>query len=155
MVDKNEELHSSHKLVRCFIVSREGVKKLRYVEIETFRLWEFLMTEKHGQKVIEPVPCLWIDECQFEEHSDLYSHSSNVMPVNRVAVTIFDSNFGFEHIFQRYVYAFDTDELIQHIRLRSQKMYEANNFDIQIIRGYSIERWVHDDKLPFILGLSD
>jgi hypothetical protein len=53
----------SQKLVRCEI-RREGDGTLstpRYVPLEIFGLWEFLMTRKHGFNVDDSRASLWLD----------------------------------------------------------------------------------------------
>jgi hypothetical protein len=53
----------SQKLVRCYIrpagASRQPTP--RFVPLEIFGLWEFLMTRKHGFEILEPNASLWLD----------------------------------------------------------------------------------------------
>ena len=53
---------ASQKLVRCELV-RPGatVGTMRYVPLEIFGLWEFLMRQKHGFQVTATIASLWID----------------------------------------------------------------------------------------------
>jgi hypothetical protein len=53
---------ASHKLVRCELSRPEaGVGTVRYVPLEIFGLWEFLMRTKHRFEVAVPIASLWID----------------------------------------------------------------------------------------------
>jgi hypothetical protein len=66
---------ASQKLVRCDI-ARSGDRKglsTRYVPLEIFGLWEYLMTRRHGFEVREARASLWLDseeapEAAYEEH---------------------------------------------------------------------------------------
>jgi len=54
---------ASQKLVRCEI-RRPGAdtdSTVRYVPLEIYGLWEFLMTQKHRFEVTRSVASLWID----------------------------------------------------------------------------------------------
>jgi hypothetical protein len=66
---------ASQKLVRCQIRhSRDaGAVSTRYVPLEIFGLWEFLMTQRHGFEVDDPRASLWLDseeapESAYGEH---------------------------------------------------------------------------------------
>jgi len=53
---------ASQKLVRCELKRPEaGTGTVRYVPLEIFGLWEFLMRTKHGFDVAGSIASLWID----------------------------------------------------------------------------------------------
>jgi hypothetical protein len=54
---------ASQKLVRCEIRRQDSVADatVRYVPLEIFGLWEFLMRTKHRFEVARSVASLWID----------------------------------------------------------------------------------------------
>jgi hypothetical protein len=53
---------ASHKLVRCELKRPEAdMGTVRYVPLEIFGLWEFLMRTKHRFEVAGTVASLWID----------------------------------------------------------------------------------------------
>ena len=54
---------ASQKLVRCEIRRPEDPNgaSIRYVPLEIYGLWEFLMTEKHGFEVLSARSSLWLD----------------------------------------------------------------------------------------------
>jgi hypothetical protein len=65
----------SQKLVRCEIRPRgsNALPTPRFIPLEIFGLWEFLMTSKHGFEVLEPRASLWLDmedspETAYHEH---------------------------------------------------------------------------------------
>jgi len=53
----------SQKLVRCLIRPIRSTLPAtpRYVPLEIFGLWEFLMRNKHGFEVVETQASLWLD----------------------------------------------------------------------------------------------
>lgn len=52
---------ASQKLVRCEIKRPGSAGTVRYVPLEIFGLWEFLMRQKHQFEVSASVASLWID----------------------------------------------------------------------------------------------
>ena len=66
---------ASQKLVRCEI-RRNGAERdeqVRYVPLEIYGLWEYLMTRRHGFEVGAVRASLWLDaeetpESAYEEH---------------------------------------------------------------------------------------
>jgi hypothetical protein len=54
---------SSQKLVRCEIRKRDaqGEGSVRFVPLEIYGLWEYLMRTKHEFDVVRSVASLWID----------------------------------------------------------------------------------------------
>ena len=73
----------SQKLVRCSIRRRgdRGPGSPRYIPLEIYGLWEYLMSARHGFEVLEPRASLWLDmedapeaaygESQFERVTEL------------------------------------------------------------------------------------
>src|SRR5438552_2688105 len=54
---------SSQKIVRCFVRPIDGNQQPtpRYVPLEIYGLWEFMMRTRHGFEVLEPRASLWLD----------------------------------------------------------------------------------------------
>lgn len=53
----------SQKLVRCEVRApgQNPSPSARYIPLEIFGLWSFLMSQRHGFDVIEPKASLWLD----------------------------------------------------------------------------------------------
>lgn len=53
----------SQKLVRCAIRRRGSPEpgSARYIPLEIFGLWEYLMSAKHDFEVVTPLASLWLD----------------------------------------------------------------------------------------------
>jgi hypothetical protein len=66
---------ASQKLVRCEVRSATGENgiSIRFVPLEIYGLWEFLMTKRHGFRVHDARASLWLDaeeapEAAYDEH---------------------------------------------------------------------------------------
>ncbi len=155
LVASRREFHQSQKLVRCVTRNSTGDGRLRLVEMENFKLWEYLMTTKHGLKIEEPAPCLWVHSAEYEQNEAIYSHSANVEQVNRVVVSIFDEYYSFSHIVSRFSHENDTEQLVQVLSNHMKgRIDNDDKVDLFVIQGYCIERWHHAEKPPLSLGLS-
>ena len=53
-------------LVRCEITNRDGDPGVRYVEHSLFRLWQYMMANKHGLVVHGLAVCLWLPEQEWQ-----------------------------------------------------------------------------------------
>jgi hypothetical protein len=53
----------SQKLVRCEIrkAGVPGERQVRFIPLEIFGLWEYLMSTRHGFEVLGPRASLWLD----------------------------------------------------------------------------------------------
>lgn len=149
------EFRQSQKLIRCVARNSKCDGRLRLVEMESFKLWEYLMTTKHDMKIEEPAPCLWVHEDEYQQKEEIYSRSANIEPVNRVVVSIFDEYYNFSHIVNRFALENDTEPLInvlnEHMKSRIDN---GDKVDLFVIKGYCVERWHHAEKPPLLIGLS-
>ncbi len=149
------DLHQSQKLVRCITRNARGEGRLRLVELESFKLWEYLMTSKHRLRIEEPAPCLWVHREEYEQNEAIYSHAANVEQVNRVVVSIYDEYYSFSHIVNRFAHQSDTAQLVQVLRSHMQgRIDNGDECDVFVIPGYCVERWHHADKPPLSIGLA-
>ena len=53
----------SQKLVRCRVRRRGSTEagSPRYIPLEIFGLWEYMMQTRHGFEILEPCASLWLD----------------------------------------------------------------------------------------------
>ena len=75
-ISTREARVSSQKLLRCEIRSRGngGQRSERYIPLEIFGLWEYLMTHRHDFEIIQPRASLWLDmedspEAAYQDHA--------------------------------------------------------------------------------------
>ena len=98
----------SQKLVRCSI-RRRGAEdaeqgSTRFVPLEIYGLWEYLMTTKHSFEVVLPMASLWLDM----EHSPEAAYSEQQFErVTEVTAFVYS---GRDEMFTRACRYFRTDE---------------------------------------------
>ena len=97
---------ASQKLVRCEIRRRgsAGPSTSRFIPLEIFGLWEYLMANKHDFEVINPRASLWLDM----EDSPEAAYSENQFErVTEVSAFVYS---GRDEMFTRACRYFRTDE---------------------------------------------
>ncbi len=78
------------KLVRCTL-AREGDNlgeddgNVRFVPLEEFKLWSFLMEKKHGFKIKKAEASLWFDEDVYEDWQKNYQ-KERLEPVKELII---------------------------------------------------------------------
>ncbi len=89
---------ASEKLVRCRVSKRNGSAAghptSRYIPLDIFQLWEFLMRERHSFDVSSPVTSLWFERGETSEST--YS-GLDIEPVTRVELFFFAEEDGMLH----------------------------------------------------------
>lgn len=91
----------SQKLIRCE-VSRSGIPgaaTVRYVPMEIYGLWEFLMTAKHQFAIAKPQASLWVD---IEESPELAYSEDQYERVTELTLFIFSERDGMFGKVSRY-----------------------------------------------------
>jgi hypothetical protein len=104
---------SSRKLVRCEVGRSEAPQTTtsgtsRYVELEIFGLWEYLMASKHGFRVVEPRASLWLD---MEDAPEAAYGESQFDRVTQVTAFVYSERDGMFTRVRRYFQSDRVDEL--------------------------------------------
>src|SRR5438552_16952669 len=96
----------SQKLIRCGIrpEGAGGPGTARFVPLEIFGLWEFLMRSKHGFEVLEPRASLWLD---MEDSPETAYQEHQFERVTEITAFVFS---GRDEMFTRSCRYFPTDE---------------------------------------------
>ena len=100
---------ASQKLVRCEIKRRgqNGAGTSRFIPLEIFGLWEYLMITKHDFEIVQPKASLWLDM----EDSPEAAYSENQYDrVTEVSAFVYS---GRDEMFTRACRYFRTDECEQ------------------------------------------
>lgn len=151
---EHSTFHPSQKLVRCQVVNRYQEASVRFVEIGAFRLWEYLMTNKHGLSVSEPTLCLWIDENDYQRSARVFDRAGEIEYVDCIAVDLFDPEYRFSQTIFRYVRTAESEQVIEI--LRSHIPRELSNPDtcrIDVISGRVVQRWHPSASRNILTGL--
>lgn len=87
---------ASQKIVRCEVRPPGGSVSAtpRFIPLEIFGLWEFLMTAKHGFEVTEPCASLWLDTEDTPEASYSEDQYERVTEVTLFAYSQRDDMFA-------------------------------------------------------------
>jgi len=146
----------SKKLIRCFVSKKGDEPGVRFVELELFKLWKYMMQNRHGFEVEDLSLCLWIAEDRFERNRKLYEASGRIEEVDRVQVLIFDQNHGFCHTTSRYVPTADTSKfqeiLLSHV---AEDVRSSDGFEMNLDRGVCIEKETAQELRNIVMGLSE
>lgn len=100
---------ASQKLVRCEIrkVGMDGPAQTRFIPLEIFGLWEYLMTTKHGFEVVQARASLWLD---MEDSPEAAYGDSEYDRVTEVSAFVYS---GRDQMFTRACRYFPTAECEQ------------------------------------------
>src|SRR5258706_10483398 len=96
----------SQKLVRCHIrrPAPEGADTERFVPLEIFGLWEYLMRTKHEFEIVKPLASLWLD---MEDSPEAAYTESQFDRVTEVTAFVYS---GRDEMFMRACRYFPTHE---------------------------------------------
>ena len=81
----------SQKLVRCEVRSDASPPSVRYIPMEIYGLWEYLMVHKHGFDVRSLGASLWID---VEESPEVAYTESSYERVTEVTLFVYSEQDG-------------------------------------------------------------
>jgi len=155
MLTSFEKDNLSQKLIRCQVVSKKNkAESLRFIELEHFKLWAYMMFHKHGMRIKDASLWLWVKERDFLERREIYSRFPEVEEVNRIELLLFDELNGFSHTVSRYALK-EESHILEKVLLKhlASDLAAAANYEMKTLRGYCIKSGKHFDKM--VLGLSD
>ena len=153
-MSENSPLHESQKLVRCEVVNRRQESSVRFIEIDAFKLWEYLMTAKHGLKVGQPSICLWIHDNEYQRNASVFERTGEVEPVNRLVVDLFDREYGFSQTITRYARAGETDKVLSILRSHiPTDLCGSEACNIDVVGGQVVQQWHPHATRDILIGL--
>ncbi|MGB5613709.1 MAG: hypothetical protein WBM63_18225 [Sedimenticolaceae bacterium] len=146
--------HESQKLVRCQVANRYREASIRFIEIDAFKLWEYLMTTKHGLKVGEPSLCLWVADSEYGRNANVFEHAGEVEPVDRIVVDLFDHEYGFSQTTSRYASRPETDRVVQILRSHiPADLCNSEACDIRVVKGQVVRHAHPKANRNILMGL--
>lgn len=153
MADK-PSITESKKLVRCDVTNRYNEHSTRFVALDAYKLWEYLVTHKHGMRVGEPRLCLWIDDASFVANANVFERAGNVEPVDRVTVDLFDSEYGFSQRIARFARHAETAQLVDILRSHiPEPLKTSDACSVEILPGRVVEKWHPNASRNILTGL--
>lgn len=143
------------RLLRCDTVNRFHEPGVRFVELENYRLWEYMMRNRHGIEVRHLKLCLWLGEATFMRNAGPFSHAGDIEEVSRVQVSIFDEQHSYFFDVKRYVLAEEADK-VQEIMLSRipAEIRKRGDYEMELTPGLCVERNIERPALELVLGLS-
>jgi hypothetical protein len=129
---------ASQKLVRCEVRRGESQSEpqLRYVPLEIFGLWEYLMHRRHGFEVGIPEASLWLDA---EETPESAYDEREYDRVTEVSVFLYS---GRDDMFTRVCRYFPTEHC-QALKQIFLAHYPADDAGIQTRLRERPGFWIH------------
>lgn len=142
------------KLVKCWMINSNGEGRHRFVELENFRLWEFLVTTKHGMTVQDVSVCMWVPEPHFVSNRRLFEHAGTVNNVDQVTIQRYDPTYKFCNQIQRYCIADETEDLVARLKAHIKAQGpDVGDWRMATTHGRSIEPDVGELVEPIALGI--
>lgn len=146
-------LTDSTKLIRCSLINKDNKLSVRFVEMDHYRLWSYMITQKHGFTIKDTFLSLWVKENIFYQKQDIYSRYGDKEKMNLISMMLYDDVNGFSFNINRYILEAETEIMIKvlssHVR---EELVINNSFDMQVYPGFCITNQKPLDKL--VLGLS-
>jgi hypothetical protein len=154
VTDLMQRLDDKKKLVKCWMVNPSGEGRHRFVELENFRLWEYLVTTKHGMTIQDVSVCLWLSEPHFQYNRNLFEHAGSVSEVDQVTIERYDPNYKFCNLIHRYGLSDETEDLVARLKAHIKAQGpDVGDWQMTITRGRGIEPDVGELVEPIALGI--
>ena len=134
---------SSQKIVRCEIrrAGSTGPATERFVPLEIFGLWDYLMTHKHQFEVLDPRASLWLDMEDSPETAYGQTHYERVTEVTAFVYSERDEMF----MRARRYFASDRCEELKRIFL-SHYVGDGDRLQTHLRERPGI--WLHRENVP-------
>jgi len=149
---------NSHRqlLVRCDVTNSDDEQSIRFVEYSVYRLWQYMMANKHGIHVDGAAMCLWLPEAEWQAQSDMFQHAGTAEPVSRINIAIYDHVTSFCNTVQRYVPIAESVR-VQELLMRRIPMAARDSDDVvmEIDTGIAIVREDLADLVNLGYALTD
>ncbi|NJN50728.1 MAG: hypothetical protein HC809_02030 [Gammaproteobacteria bacterium] len=130
-----------HVLIRCVVENRDGERSLRFVEQTHYRLWQYMMANKHSLRVTSPSVALWVPDTEYTAKEALLSRAGTNEPVDRIAFAIYDDQTGIVSTLQRFVARDDSTRLQQTLLAKfPASLRQSDDFAMEQESGRAIVR---------------
>ena len=153
-MDGKHNYDRSVKLIRCNVTNHRNEQSLRYVFLDEFLLWEYLMISKHGAAIGDISPCLWVSDGEFSRRESIYRHAGDLERVNRIVVNLFDAENGFSNTITRFVKRKECDQvrqiILSHIPADLRK---AEYCQVSVDPGTCVRKFRHFPRREILLGM--
>lgn len=153
---KMDPVSGRARLLRCSMQNPAGKTSIRYVELEQFRLWAYMMETRHGFTVQALQLGLWVNSSEFRDKKDLFLHAGNVEDVSRIVFSWFNARHHYLLKVARYIpsehYETVKQILLSHV---SESSRQSDALGLEEQHGVCVNQPVDDPGLELILGIND
>lgn len=148
-------IEKKKKLVKCWMVNANEEGRWRFVELETFRLWEYLMNNKHGMRIQDVSVCLWVPDAHYQSNRAMFQHAGKVSPVNQVTIERYDPNYKFCNLIFRFCLAEETEDMVARLKEHIREYGPSDSdWSLTVTDGWGIEPNVGELVEPIALGIA-
>ncbi len=128
-----------HVLVRCEVANRDGITSVRFIEQDHFRLWQYMMANKHDLIVQNAAPCLWLPDAEYAANAAVFDKAGACEAVTRLTFAVYDHASGLCNTMQRFVPIAETEQLSELLLRRvSPDIRTSDDFVMEQQRGYAV-----------------
>ncbi len=139
-------LTDSHRqlLVRCSVRNRSGEASVRFIEQSLFRLWQYMMANKHGIQVERVEVSLWLPEQEWAAQHALFQQAGPVEEVKRISFAVYDAGSKLCNTLQRFVLAAEADRvkdlLLERLPADVKDAGASGDYAMEVESGYAVIR---------------
>ena len=130
---------ASLKMVRCSVKRGDsGESSVRYVPLDVFGLWSFLMQSRHGFHLLETETSIWMD---IENSAEVSVSSDHLERVDEICLHVFSEKDSMFRRICRYFPVAERDSLMRVLlRHYAPGVYEDARHP-QIVERAGV--WIH------------
>lgn len=153
----NPNAWSGHpRLLGCEVLNPARGSSFRYVELEQFGLWEYMMRTRHGLEVRVTQLGLWVGPSEFNANPDAFRHMGSADDVTRIVIRRFNPRHSYTFEIVRYTPTSEFESvkkiLLSHI---SEAEARSEYFEQTESHGTYIGKAIEQPEVELIVGLSD
>lgn len=144
----------THKLVKCDVVNKKLEKSCRYIKLEKYKMWSYIMEQKHGLSIVKKSLCLWMNTAEYEANSRLFGPGHKKEEVSMIEMMIFDEHNSSTFSITRFVPSETTDKVKEILKGHvNEKVIASDCLEVVVYPGYILSQARDIDK--FVCGLSN
>jgi len=121
------------------MMNRQNEHSVRYIEHQSFRLWQYLMANKHHLQVTEASLCLWLADPEWQQQPGYFQAAGSNEPVCLLRFELFDEANSVHDRIQRFVVADDAGNTQARLLARIPASVKAlPDFSATLVQGHAI-----------------
>jgi len=143
----------THKLVKCDVVNKKLEKSSRFIKLEKYKMWSYIMEEKHGLSIVKKSLCLWMNTSEYENNSKLFGRGHEKEDVSLIEMMIFDEKNSSTFSISRFVPSNTIETVKKILKGHVNEQVLVNDcLETMVYPGYVFSQAKDIDQ--FVCGLS-